>query len=328
MRQAEQDSINDQLHGPNGTSNAQQGFYDDNDDGDYDGRDGMQDEDGEYGDQEGDDGLDDDMMDKISSSPSIDDGKYTLPPVWPIRKASLPQVASSPRSPSFPSFPSDEKDFFSSLEPPQSHFSSPCWKSGDHHQGWYVSVKDELFLDGLHSCSSVSNIEGKLTDRLCHFVETEEEEQDLERAFDEEELKHFLLPTDDPLLDYEDDDDDESGESYSDNSYANYESGSGPLAADRRSFDDEPNDFLSHLDTRLLDSGWGGECLRDLEDIDFEFVYALHTFVATVEGQANATKGDTMVLLDDSNSYWWLVRVVKDGSIGDAPFLHYLEGNT
>jgi hypothetical protein len=53
-----------------------------------------------------------------------------------------------------------------------------------------------------------------------------------------------------------------------------------------------------------------------LEDIDFDFVYALHTFVATVEGQANAAKGDTMVLLDDSNSYWWLVRVVKDGSIG------------
>jgi len=60
----------------------------------------------------------------------------------------------------------------------------------------------------------------------------------------------------------------------------------------------------------------GSECLQDLEDIDFEFVYALHTFVATVEGQANATKGDTMVLLDDSNSYWWLVRVVKDSSIG------------
>ncbi|TQB75778.1 hypothetical protein MPDQ_001742 [Monascus purpureus] len=53
----------------------------------------------------------------------------------------------------------------------------------------------------------------------------------------------------------------------------------------------------------------------DDEDIDFEFVYALHNFVATVEGQANAAKGDTMVLLDDSNSYWWLVRVVKDGSI-------------
>lgn len=23
-----------------------------------------------------------------------------------------------------------------------------------------------------------------------------------------------------------------------------------------------------------------------------------------------------MVLLDDSNTYWWLVRIVKDGSIG------------
>ncbi|KAJ5384331.1 hypothetical protein N7517_002242 [Penicillium concentricum] len=60
----------------------------------------------------------------------------------------------------------------------------------------------------------------------------------------------------------------------------------------------------------------------DDEDIDFEFVYALHNFVATVDGQANAAKGDTMVLLDDSNSYWWLVRVVKDGSIGYLPAEH------
>lgn len=65
-----------------------------------------------------------------------------------------------------------------------------------------------------------------------------------------------------------------------------------------------------------VDNSSDDECLLKPEDIDFEFVYALHTFVATVEGQANATKGDTMVLLDDSNSYWWLVRVVKDSSIG------------
>ena len=70
------------------------------------------------------------------------------------------------------------------------------------------------------------------------------------------------------------------------------------------------------IDEHFIDYGWGCECLRELEDIDFEFVYALHTFVATVEGQANAIKGDTMVLLDDSNSYWWLVRVVKDSTIG------------
>jgi hypothetical protein len=80
--------------------------------------------------------------------------------------------------------------------------------------------------------------------------------------------------------------------------------------------DDASNDVSFSKDERFIDSGWGGECLRETEDIDFEFVYALHTFVATVEGQANATKGDTMVLLDDSNSYWWLVRVVKDSSIG------------
>lgn len=55
------------------------------------------------------------------------------------------------------------------------------------------------------------------------------------------------------------------------------------------------------------------------DDINFEFVYALHNFVATVDGQANASKGDNMVLLDDSNSYWWLVRIVKDGSIGTDP---------
>jgi hypothetical protein len=76
------------------------------------------------------------------------------------------------------------------------------------------------------------------------------------------------------------------------------------------------SDSIFSSDPRFVDSGWGGECLQEIEDIDFEFVYALHTFIATVEGQANATKGDTMVLLDDSNSYWWLVRVVKDNSIG------------
>ena len=38
------------------------------------------------------------------------------------------------------------------------------------------------------------------------------------------------------------------------------------------------------------------------ENINFELVYALHTFVATVDGQATVQKGDHLVLLDDSNS--------------------------
>ncbi|KAH7041269.1 uncharacterized protein B0I36DRAFT_371543 [Microdochium trichocladiopsis] len=85
---------------------------------------------------------------------------------------------------------------------------------------------------------------------------------------------------------------------------------------------DDGSDDPFYDDLQFIDSGWGDKCLQLPEDIDFEFVYALHTFVATVEGQANATKGDTMVLLDDSNSYWWLVRVVKDSSIGYLPAEH------
>lgn len=63
---------------------------------------------------------------------------------------------------------------------------------------------------------------------------------------------------------------------------------------------------------RIFSNAWP----QLLEDIDFEMVYALHHFSATVEGQANASKGEHMVLLDDSNSYWWLVRIVRDSSIG------------
>jgi hypothetical protein len=123
-------------------------------------------------------------------------------------------------------------------------------------------------------------------------------------------IRAFLLPMNDPLLDapFSDDESTDSWDSTTgseseetDQGYEQY---------------DDAHDHFFNVDERFIDSGWGGECLRDAEDIDFEFVYALHTFVATVEGQANATKGDTMVLLDDSNSYWWLVRVVKDSSIG------------
>ncbi|KAJ5188847.1 hypothetical protein N7491_005168 [Penicillium cf. griseofulvum] len=97
--------------------------------------------------------------------------------------------------------------------------------------------------------------------------------------------------------------------------------------------DDEDGNHYGHEDSDLADGESDDMMDDDMdkissspsiddEDIDFEFVYALHNFVATVDGQANAAKGDTMVLLDDSNSYWWLVRVVKDGSIGYLPAEH------
>ncbi|KZV73626.1 hypothetical protein PENSPDRAFT_750027 [Peniophora sp. CONT] len=55
------------------------------------------------------------------------------------------------------------------------------------------------------------------------------------------------------------------------------------------------------------------------ESIDFDLVYSLHSFAATVEGQASVVKGDSLVLMDDTNSYWWLVRVLKTQEIGYIP---------
>jgi len=125
------------------------------------------------------------------------------------------------------------------------------------------------------------------------------------------DLATVLLPVNDPLLDMPP----SPTRSSSSDSWESTTSDSGSSKEDQGN--DDAEDAFLDLDPRFIDVGWGGECLRESEDIDFEFVYALHTFVATVEGQANATKGDTMVLLDDSNSYWWLVRVVKDSSIGE-----------
>ncbi|KAK9260388.1 hypothetical protein V1519DRAFT_195866 [Lipomyces tetrasporus] len=59
--------------------------------------------------------------------------------------------------------------------------------------------------------------------------------------------------------------------------------------------------------------------IQDESDIDLSLVYALHTFKATQNGHADAIKGDAMVLLDDSNEYWWLVKMIKDSTIGYLP---------
>ena len=55
------------------------------------------------------------------------------------------------------------------------------------------------------------------------------------------------------------------------------------------------------------------------ESIDFHLVYSRHNFAGTVEDQASVVKGDTLVLMDDSNSYWWLVRVLKSQEVGYVP---------
>ncbi|UPL03441.1 hypothetical protein LCI18_014375 [Fusarium solani-melongenae] len=114
----------------------------------------------------------------------------------------------------------------------------------------------------------------------------------------------------------DDDDDNINGKMVQEDALAIAQNG-GISSSDEGDLDGDADD----LDDDMMDKISSSPSIED-EDIDFEFVYALHTFVATVEGQANATKGDTMVLLDDSNSYWWLVRVVKDSSIGYLPAEH------
>ncbi len=39
-------------------------------------------------------------------------------------------------------------------------------------------------------------------------------------------------------------------------------------------------------------------------EIDYSLVYALFTFVASMEGQISVLRGEPLELLDDSNSYW------------------------
>ena len=252
-------------------------------------------EDGDGGDSHDED-MDDDLLDKISSSPSIEDGKYTLPVhVWPPRAdsarfgafpASL--LLLPPRDLAFSPSPLSSIPHNSPLRPLE--FCPPA-----SHHGEYDTEQQEE-----EAQCPVSNHAAPALDMQNGGISLSESQ----------EFRRYLLPVDDPLLedvveDYDYDYPYDEEEDWEDEGLFLPESS-----------DDDTDDFQFSNDDRFVDSGGGGECFREIEDIDFEFGYALHTFVATVEGQANATKGDTMVLLEDSKSYWWLVRVVKDGSIG------------
>lgn len=318
---------------------------------------------------DGDTDLDDDMMDKISSSPSIEDGGYNLPPVWPRRVDSLHGPLLCCHSPSSPVVS-------------EARSSSPYLDIPDHpplqhpDQQWANNASSILPLDCRHH-----HLSGEYTgpieldcdddddddddddnnDRAAPFDVDNDDYDDYADeldcssrnggATDMQNQDRMAQPSDETQNMDEHEHDQEQAKWYSNRDSGlelkfedfsvDCPSSLQPYHDDQAECDREPSpyDFVIPYaasgeddddtfpladDSRFIDSGWGGECLQDSEDIDFEFVYALHTFVATVEGQANATKGDTMVLLDDSNSYWWLVRVVKDSSIGTT--LPYTEG--
>ncbi|KAI9333338.1 hypothetical protein DFJ73DRAFT_630005, partial [Zopfochytrium polystomum] len=71
---------------------------------------------------------------------------------------------------------------------------------------------------------------------------------------------------------------------------------------------------------QIRPNGEASPPLVDLDEtIDYGLVYARHTFVANLEGQVCVLKSDSLELLDDSNSYWWLVKCIKTDEIGYIP---------
>jgi hypothetical protein len=311
---------------------------------------------------------DDDMMDKISSSPSIDDGGYFLPsppPRWPQRIQSLTPESSPLRSPCassspftttplhFPlsvasarrhlDVPAPDSQFLSNSSPLSTTISISQFQNNppaEHHRGEYAGTRASPEPEYDYDTDSDSGLDMVLSPRskMRRVIErrlqsgpsdsSESTTSDLDNSQASRPLVYPKTTTTLPDLE-----DPSPGPTASPPrttngtppprlNYPSEEDDAWTTDSDADSWDqvmdddDASNEVSFSEDPRFIDSGWGGECLRETEDIDFEFVYALHTFVATVEGQANATKGDTMVLLDDSNSYWWLVRVVKDSSIG------------
>lgn len=283
--------------------------------------------------------MDDDLMDRISSSPSIDEGGSTF---------ALPRLSSSGR----PGFPSSQSATSSSpLSSPtvsDQRSSSPYLESPDHlplsEGGREGSQSVAAQLSFVFNPRRHHHLLGELLDHAAGDDATSTETSSLPDLLEDEGLDVGADEGADALRASEDNNGDgewglgprplqSSVKAKDENDRISAEfpqdrdgghdndddSGDGDeLTIPYESTEDDDGDFSEISDSRFIDSGWGGECLQDTDDIDFDFVYALHTFVATVEGQANATKGDTMVLLDDSNSYWWLVRVVKDSSIGKA----------
>ncbi|KAJ2908461.1 protein phosphatase regulator, partial [Coemansia aciculifera] len=64
-----------------------------------------------------------------------------------------------------------------------------------------------------------------------------------------------------------------------------------------------------------------GESVSSLldDDVDFGHVYALFHFPQMVDGQVTVQEGEKLTLLDDSNSYWWLVQNLRDNQMGYIP---------
>ncbi|CRK48628.1 hypothetical protein BN1723_008121 [Verticillium longisporum] len=287
-----------------------------------------------------DESMDDDMMDKISSSPSIEDGRCTsLPPLWPRRVDSLPpdQEPGVPCSPPTLDEPTSSSPY---LEIPTYMPIQVSRNRSKKSTGPSPTKSPDLKpTDAKYDCAELGAYIHDEYDDHAYDFEHEIFFDELDDADHPEAHGDMLavdaMGADSPPLLVRPLDIRKELKSVRFAACKESKNVSAPIGATYETSDDAPamipyeateddddDDFPFPSDPLYIDAGWNAESLHDTEDIDFDFVYALHTFVATVEGQANATKGDTMVLLDDSNSYWWLVRVAKDNSIGYLPAEH------
>ncbi|KAM7222387.1 hypothetical protein V8F06_002165 [Rhypophila decipiens] len=298
-------------------------------------------DDGDLDDTEVD--MDDDMMDKISSSPSIEDGGSTfiiasLPspcrhharsraPPSPDSRSASPTISEARSSSPYLDQP-DHLPLYRQDHKPKSVHPAPL-VSHHHPSGKYsaaqASAEGPPLSNSNDSVTTMYGIDDDDDEPGSKKVQTclgGGMQDDLEEESYEPGSKRYKTDKYDPARKWTSSHDSQTDGLGSPELLPTYDESELTVAYYADEEDDDDGDFSCLDDSRFLDSGWGGECLQDTEDIDFELVYALHTFVATVDGQANATKGDAMVLLDDSNSYWWLVRVVKDASIGYLPAEH------
>ncbi|KAI9591118.1 hypothetical protein BDF19DRAFT_389790, partial [Syncephalis fuscata] len=91
-----------------------------------------------------------------------------------------------------------------------------------------------------------------------------------------------------------------------------------PSEEDDMELYDEEGDLAEDFDDSGEESGLSTPKTPD-EDISFDHVYALYRFDATQEGQLTVRRDTRLQLLDDSNTYWWLVRTEDDGAVGYIP---------
>lgn len=264
----------------------------------------------------------------IISPPSSSNGCESSPFVdtpihFPLSMAAIPRLhpvlAGSPNLVSLSSFSSSSSPTPLSFSSQNSHHA----QSADHHHGEYAWTR----TTGPDGTTPEFDLDPNTNPTTEHLAKVEQRLQairldsmgSLLSEHDEEAVKSMLEPVPSPLFDYLEDpftdeipkrtsslpptrNQDVLQDEVNDDTpwtLGPYEEDEWTTDSDADSWDayqdkdDDTNDvsLIFSDDPRYIDSGWGGECLREIEEIDFEFVYSLHTFVATVEGQANATKG-------------------------------------